>query len=55
MKRFTFIAGLLFALGACGGQPSEQEERVHLKHGKMGSDPGLSVHGDVRVGVVRNF
>lgn len=51
MKKLTLFAGLLFVLGACGGPPPDQNERVHPKHGKIGSDPGLSVHGDFRVGV----
>jgi len=55
VKKLVLFAGLLIALGACGGPPPDQDERVHLRHGKVGSDPGVSIHGDIRVGVVSNL
>ncbi|WP_370402383.1 hypothetical protein [Sulfitobacter sp. JB4-11] len=53
--RGALLLALVGALSACGGPPPQPGDRVHPRHGPIIPEPGVTISGDLRVGVVGSF
>jgi hypothetical protein len=55
VTRAALIVAVLTALAACGVTTPEGSDPVHPRQGPKVTEPGVTVSGSVRVGVVRVF
>lgn len=53
--RLLSVFCLMCAVSACGAPSADRNEPEHPWQGKRVTEPGVSISGDVRVGVVRVF
>ena len=55
MKGVASLTALPALLAACTGPEQQPGDRVHPVHGPSVSKPGVSISGNVRVGVVKKL